>query len=1434
MAAGFSETRSRGQFGSTSGRTSAGGQKLGVSNYGNEFGVRPGGSSIATESRKQQDHIAKYAPFFGQLTQEMEQNPYDDYPRDTFTLPEAYRGPNVYLRRILATWISEADQWPIREMLPWKAFDGKMQIEWEIWSFDDHMLERVPERSAGRLLTSRKESHQDYMVRYGIALLLDHEFADMPDGAECYRKNLLQIVNASIETFCHGAMMAVMDDKAIGVPKRHLVVGMDDNSTAAIEERMRQDMSMWAIVQTTENGLQIAIDRCEATLLARLKRSGDYCVLPRGVSKYVKQRPENRYYFIAGPSTGGNRQARRDGLTMREGRRFRVGAEQPDVDPMESERTIGGFFCFDDDHIQSDADWKTYKTSFMDTRIFSETHDDWYIAKYSNALLKCGLFKAVRNKWEFGPLGAKIFTKEGDLTVGEFLTGVDRLDPVVQSIMSLDVLTLWNFIKDVTSKYQSTAHTANIDSKWMKGNKFPASLLYNSAAKLDTDFKRFAEEPRAPRRGRRSDEVDDPASVLGRPYMRTSARPNIRSRFMESYDTAATDNVAIYNRRLLSAIMMYNSGSGTRTYRMGPWLNSLSVISQSSTLFPFEFVKDVGSSLMVGNRTDGDNSFSERWKIELKENKMFVGEDGKRIEEFWNIHLRPGNRNRALSDGLDAIASAADKENAECMVVVGGPATRFGSASPTARHIRVLKLDSKSKVDTSACSRVLGEALHILSFISGMAADKVNESKDGVPSLATMWKTCKRSLLVSADVIESVGASFAVHPSCFAYEESLKTLVSLVINKELDKLDNPDTIIELITKVDRAWSLVFPENPTAKNIVPPSVERESDYRRRVNEFVNAQINDDGGDGAESKSGGAGDEMDLPPSMMTRTVPNGAETRHAAFRFTAGRIFAEEEKRKRKVWQVARDQYALDIESQLPNPSAPHEHPALQQFDSTQWVKHTHILRLSKLYSEYENIIKAIFRRRVLSKRTADSREDGDMEVDQFVKIMALLDAAHESNIGKYDHDTACAQTAAFLSELYYAETLDIPKLLSTGDLSRPFNHRISLTSQSVNHFIIDYGTLPTRADDNKTSLIHCVADTAAQLQYIIVKCGDQWFDNRVSQIPIVQELLNSDRLSSVYGTKKSVHSLQSLHKLAVQGAGRNLGAVSVGGDIKEDIAAEVLTAADVRAMLYVMTLDDGEFWRLSCHYNLAPSLGIMGLRPHQTYIMMSMVYMAAYGAAGWTFEGKQDFQLGEDAYRKMIFGNFTMYGKPIVLNKEAVTHGLDIFSKGHVRGNGIEVWDPNDPEDVARYQRGDMDKDIFYVYVPINWRPKTWYFDITGHLTSDMGGTRTGEPSWPNAKEYSNFWGWRALSSFMNRPLSDPGNNYGFYGNRNLYRNNTLVFQDVQMWQDKPKSWGIVRKNKGPWGDKVMPGTGKARRGEEMCLPTPTYLERASITITAS
>ena len=78
----------------------------------------------------------------------------------------------MYLERVISWGVADLEDWPTTAFLPLVPYDG-MTFSFSKMQSTPHILDRVPEEAASRLVTTQFELQQASTERYGLAFRME-------------------------------------------------------------------------------------------------------------------------------------------------------------------------------------------------------------------------------------------------------------------------------------------------------------------------------------------------------------------------------------------------------------------------------------------------------------------------------------------------------------------------------------------------------------------------------------------------------------------------------------------------------------------------------------------------------------------------------------------------------------------------------------------------------------------------------------------------------------------------------------------------------------------------------------------------------------------------------------------------------------------------------------------------------------------------------------------------------------------------------------------------------------------------------------------------------------------------------------------------------------------------------------------------------------
>jgi hypothetical protein len=284
--------------------------------------------------------------FFGTLSPDRSQMlAQDAFARETYNLPKAYEGRNLFLENVLDYLITNESDWYTTIALPWVKTD-QLSVQWEIFRFNKTLFDLEPEQGPPRYVSAEREARSDRLVRRGLGFIIEHGFYETEEGRQHYLMNLRQISDSVHETAYFGVMSALLT--AHDYYKAHKAEHGPVRTNFG--DLTRQERNRWAIVQKDEHGLHML----DAEIKHEMRRHGrehNMIVLPDATSMYVTMVPEyQKEYYRHGPGVADNLNKGEDNmLTFRgsrvvESKPFDIDFIGEGIDLLLRERQIGEYF----------------------------------------------------------------------------------------------------------------------------------------------------------------------------------------------------------------------------------------------------------------------------------------------------------------------------------------------------------------------------------------------------------------------------------------------------------------------------------------------------------------------------------------------------------------------------------------------------------------------------------------------------------------------------------------------------------------------------------------------------------------------------------------------------------------------------------------------------------------------------------------------------------------------------------------------------------------------------------------------------------------------------------------------------------------------------------------------------------------------------------
>jgi hypothetical protein len=237
------------------------------------------------------------------------------------------------------------------------------------------------------------------------------------------------------------------------------------------------------------------------------------------------------------------------------------------------------------------------------------------------------------------------------------------------------------------------------------------------------------------------------------------------------------------------------------------------------------------------------------------------------------------------------------------------------------------------------------------------------------------------------------------------------------------------------------------------------------------------------------------------------------------------------------------------------------------------------------------------------------------------------------------------------------------------------------------------------------------------------------------------------------------------------------------------------------ARCFYMCRVRGDVISLWMNNNIVLPFSVIVARPHMTYDMLTCILMKGGSETGATFQGHSDFQLGDDVQSKIHYGNYTYYSKAIVTNHKNIILARNVLANGYAGGDG------------CKWKRGDAG-DMFAFLVPYDEHKKANPLRLFSHNADDAGRSMTGALYYARAHDQSSV---PADTKFTTLSEQEDSNDICYSGHHFWWKPHR------EQNDGALGSYTGVSINTGHWGDRVYPGCGRVRAGDEVYLKETNY-----------
>ena len=237
-----------------------------------------------TSTAKDLDLIQAY---FGPPTQKVKPNQYYGKRETHWTLPEAYKTDQLYLKDTVEGLIYERNPWTTGRALPW-WYSEQLTVKMDIWRLEQGMIHQEPHEGMPRLLEASKSAWQDAQIRYGIAVKFEGDFYKTAEGHSQFLRYMTGIqkfvqerANADVlHTLLHCKNYQRIWTQLYGESRISFTKLFDDqvHQTAALHD-----------ARSGFKNLRILYDKHrQAMLLSTIPVSPDLLIIPPGMGIFLR------------------------------------------------------------------------------------------------------------------------------------------------------------------------------------------------------------------------------------------------------------------------------------------------------------------------------------------------------------------------------------------------------------------------------------------------------------------------------------------------------------------------------------------------------------------------------------------------------------------------------------------------------------------------------------------------------------------------------------------------------------------------------------------------------------------------------------------------------------------------------------------------------------------------------------------------------------------------------------------------------------------------------------------------------------------------------------------------------------------------------------------------------------------------------------------
>lgn len=1270
---------------------------------------------------------------------------------------------------LVITLITQEEQWPVTKMFPWRRNENSTVIQWDQITFNDHMLDRVPEEGVSRLVTQKKSSNSASLQRFGLALIVEHGFYKEKKGKENWAMNLRQIANAVIETACFGAVVAAVHTIPY-VDENDKWREISDNSIMDLEAQFRDEICQTAALQKGSGGFEMLVARGEGALNGRNGNPGDFWLWPKGTRAYAKGTLAESMFLFSGRKSGEERDvvgAAMKGAVYKESRGFRKGEGEPLEDPCIREQTIGDHWIMNSDGIR-DVLPEEFRWYMMDRIVYNANSDSMVLFSFIHNFKYAGLFEKFEDESSSYPL-----SHIGEDFFGDFATWYDYFvatqseDYVVESLYMKSIEVHQDFLKLIASINESIIKTeteevtrtplqpasgGSMNIKSSINNMINGSSWSDNIQNAAKQFTSFLGDLQS----------KDPSIGLLEQY----------HSFVEKHKNDELEGIHNINWGLLSTqLLEYDK----------LWI--LAAIQSKSS-----FEKSAFEKIFTQLKSKMSNA-SNANDLEIV------------MEEAHNADIQsPSWKPLPNFDTVIHIKTTPSASIAEYKVL------EYNSLSYSFASINLVLFE----VDENTLQSLIHNNVQIdMSKVKSSDPVKRDVMRVGLLQFSVVLSAIYARLVQYNDQIK---------------DETNETIIKLLLKDIKSLIKREVAVFGNTTTMPKVSNYIMSNKfipMYSQFFARTQIEGISYFLCKY--YTDKMISDDDVEKmliniAESIEDCVVDisahDQSETGSMMSNKYKHDAEEISNKSNHEIQIIGRIED-----AWERARITLENEEKTILTPTQQTSKSTLFSQF-SNQLILITMLLE-ARSTDKVSATSKKVVLNQILKFLNSKFYATGSRKTNR-EKLRAYLKLAKDHVIGDNPSGEFKPTEIALKNELQTAnlQTPLIEAILNAGGIDVPddvtqtisFKQKMDLVASESNPTkmkVTAERLFPTTSKKIEDTLINKIVRAYAEFKTDIEKGINSVLKSDISA-PLSPEEVRGAYMAVLSAANIIIPS-ESRDPKVIKA---NVDYFNYINNIKiEQNTVKKLSKRSIENILKQLPID-GKLVKWAFRRDVYIPIQLICARPHQRFEFGSAVHVNS-SKAGNTLYAHPDFQLGDNVAQKMHYGNFTINLKTVVWDPKHLIVLRNVLVTGYKGGFGVQCWDPLDEMDVEDYTSNVLDKDIFVIPEYANRRIDANVFDITGRFHQDLKASVSAsrQIDYTLSKTLSSIWSWKNLKGV--RLLYD--------SNYHEARYNTLCFKGHNQFYSKHDGkMSNIESAKGHFGQ-IYAGIARVFTGNELHFKQISY-----------